>query len=135
MVERELFPLFLHFAPFAGGKNCLDRFRLHCKLLQEKEMGRASYFLEKLKQKSHQKKRALDSDLAIVVEIWGSGQFPDCCWFGGRRRDSVYMYTISLESSRPVFMDSAVADDPHSATIAAVPAAFAGSLAVERFIR
>jgi hypothetical protein len=30
MVERELFPLFL---PFAGGKNCLDRFRLHCKLL------------------------------------------------------------------------------------------------------
>jgi hypothetical protein len=97
-------------------------------------MGRVSSFLEKLKQKSHQKKRALDSDVAIVVEIWESGQFPDCCWFGGRRRDGVYMYTIPLKLSRSVFMDSDVVDDPHSATNAAVPAAFAGSLTVRRFI-
>jgi hypothetical protein len=80
MVERGLFPLFLPFAGGNSGNNCLERFRLHCKLLQEKEMGHASSFLEKLKQKSHEKKRALDSEVAIVVEIWESGQFPGCCW-------------------------------------------------------
>jgi hypothetical protein len=51
-------------------------------------MEHVSSFLEKLKQKSRQKKRALDSDVAIVAEIWESGQFQDGCWFGGRRRDS-----------------------------------------------
>jgi hypothetical protein len=102
MVERELFPLFLPFAGGNSGNNCLDRFRLHCMLLQDKEIGRVSFLLKKHEQKSHPKKRALDSDVAVVVEFWKAGQFPEGCWFGGRRRDSVYTYTILVTVHRAV---------------------------------